>query len=105
MAEFDSTLEEFGLGGNEIKVYLACLKLGPSTTAEIGKKTVLPESTTKDNLAFLMAKGLVSRTFLKSKNRNQYVAADPQRLADHVKQQLARIQGIVPKLRAMRARR
>jgi sugar-specific transcriptional regulator TrmB len=105
MAEFERALEKFGLGRNEVKVYLACLKLGPSTTSEIRKKTALPESTAKDNLTFLMKKGLVSRTFLKITHRYHYATTDPQKLADHVKQQLVRIQDIIPKLRALKLAR
>ncbi len=102
MEDVRKILEENGLSRNEVKVYLACVNLGPSMTAEIRKKTALPESTAKDNLGFLMKKGLVNRTFLKNKNRNQYSAEDPQRLADQLKQQLARTQSILPGLRALK---
>ena len=95
----NQALREWGLGVNEVKVYLACLGLGSSTRAQIQKKTRLPESTTKDNLKFLREKGLVRRPALKDNYTPRYEASNPQLLVDKLNKQLAGIKAIIPELR------
>ena len=53
-------LEEVGLTGNEIKVYLALLELGSVTAGDILKKIELHRGAVYDTLDKLIDKGLVS---------------------------------------------
>ena len=73
-------LEEFGLTATEEKVYLALLKTGESTAAEIIKKTQLHRTTVYDVLDRLIEKGLASY-ILKNKIKH-YSPANPSKFFD-----------------------
>lgn len=101
-------LLEAGLTEGEVKVYLALLQLGDTTTGPLIKKARVSASKCYDILERLIQKGLVS-TAIKA-NTKHFSAADPKRILDYVRekeqglaekrQQLA---DIVPELRLQRA--
>ena len=92
-------LKEFGLTENEIKIYLALLKLGTANPAQIAEKTGLSRSYVYDALERLIEKGMAS-SLLKN-NKKHYVAADPLRLEELAKQRLERIHKVIPKLKEL----
>lgn len=92
----EEELKEFGLTENEIKIYLALLKLRTSNPAEIAEKTGFSRSYVYDALERLLEKEMVS-SILKN-NKKHYVATDPKRLEELAKQRLEKIQSIIPKL-------
>ena len=53
-------LEELNIAGNEAKVYLACLELGPTTITKIARKAEVERATVYAILDRLKEKGLVS---------------------------------------------
>lgn len=77
-------LEDIGLDKNEIKVYLALLELGLSTTGFIIKKSGIPSSRVYGFLQCLIEKGLASYSIIK--NTRYFKAADPERLFEFMEE-------------------
>src|SRR3989344_1559343 len=77
-----STLKEAGLTEGEIKVYLALLELGSSTTGPIIDKSKISRSIIYQILEKLMQKGLVS-SITKEKTR-YFQAAEPIKILEYV---------------------
>jgi sugar-specific transcriptional regulator TrmB len=75
-------LEEVGLTGNEVKVYLALMELGSVTAGEILKKIELHRGAVYDTLDKLMEKGLVS--YVVRANRKYFEAANAKNFLDVV---------------------
>lgn len=73
-------LELIGLTKNEIKIYLALLELGSSTTGAIIKKTKIHTSKVYDGLERLADKGLVTHIIIA--NTKHFNAVEPDRLID-----------------------
>jgi sugar-specific transcriptional regulator TrmB len=101
------TLKKIGLAGNEIKIYLALLKLGSVTAGEIIKKTGLHRAGVYDTLEKLMDKGLVS--YVIRANRKYFEAASPDNLIEVIEKKEEELQKdknkikkIIPELDAMR---
>ena len=79
----ENILEEIGLTKNEIKVYLALLKLGSTTTGSIIKESKAHNSKVYDSLERLINKGLV--TYVIVENTKHFKAVSPERLVDFLK--------------------
>lgn len=82
-------LEEIGLTKSEIKVYLALLELGSSTTGPIVDKSKIASSKIYEILEKLIQKGLAS-TIVQSGTKH-FEAANPERLQDYMKEKEAKI--------------
>ncbi len=89
-------LEQIGLTSNEVKVYLTLLNLKQSGATEISKKCGLFRTLVYDILTKLIEKGLVSH-IIKSKKR-VYIASNPQRLLELLKEKEELIKKILPEL-------
>ena len=101
----ESVLEEIGLTKNEIKIYLALLELGSTTTGPLIKKTKIHTSKVYDGLDRLADKGLVSHIL--EANIKHFKAVNPERLIEflHDKkkkldQQEDEIKSIIPQLKS-----
>ncbi len=99
-----SILQNIGLSKNEIKIYLALLRLGSTTSGAIIKKTGVHTSKVYDGLERLADKGLVTHV-IKS-NIKHFKAVDPDRLLDFlddkkkkIDEQEKAIQTILPQLK------
>jgi sugar-specific transcriptional regulator TrmB len=77
-------LEEAGLAGNEVKVYLALLELGSALAGEITKKSGVNRTNVYDALDKLTEKGLVS--YVIQANRKYFEAASPDNLINYLKE-------------------
>lgn len=77
-------LEEIGLAGNEIKVYLALLELGSALAGEITKKSGINRTNVYDALDRLTEKGLVS--YVIKSNRKYFEAAPPNRIVKYIEE-------------------
>ncbi len=102
--EIEKILEEIGLTKNEIKIYLALLKLGQTTSWKIIKDTGVHTSKVYDGLQRLIDKGLVSYVIIS--NTKNFSASDPNRLLDFLDDKKRTIENhekeikkIIPKLR------
>ena len=82
-------LEEIGLTKSEIKVYLALLELGSSTTGPIVDKSSASSSKIYEILEKLIQKGLAS--FVITSGTKYFEAADPYRLLDYMKEKEAKL--------------
>lgn len=101
----ESTLHEIGLTEGEIKVYLALLDLGSTTTGALIKKSKISASKVYNILERLAHKGLVSH-IIKQKTK-YFQATDPKRLLEYLAEkekalgeQKKNIQKVLPQLLA-----
>jgi HTH-type transcriptional regulator, sugar sensing transcriptional regulator len=83
-------LEEIGLTKNEIKIYVALLELGSTTSGAIIKKTGIHTSKVYDGLERLADKGLVTHVIIA--NAKQFNAVNPDRLLDFLDDKKKKIQ-------------
>ncbi len=83
-------LENIGLTNGEIRVYLALIKLGPSTSGPITDKSKVSSSKIYNILERLMQKGIVSY-IIKEKTR-YYKAEDQIKLKDYINEKEKKLQ-------------
>lgn len=77
-----SSLKEAGLTQGEIKVYLALLELGSSTTGPIVEKSGVARSIVYQILEKLMQKGLVA--YVTKEKTKYFQAAEPNKVLDYI---------------------
>lgn len=82
-------LEEIGLTKTEIKLYLALLELGQSTTTSVIKKSEVPASKVYEFLNRLIKKGLVS--YVIKSNKKYFSASPPESLMSFLKEKKEKI--------------
>ncbi len=85
----ENILEDIGLTKNEIKIYLALLELGSTTTGPIIKKTGIHTSKVYDGLQRLANKGLVSYVIIA--NTKHFKAVNPNRITDFLNEKKSKI--------------
>ena len=102
----ESILETIGLTKNEIKIYLALLELGSSTSGAIIKKTKIHTSKVYDGLERLANKGLVTHVIIS--NTKNFKAVSPDRLLDfledkkkEISEEENEIKNILPQLKLL----
>jgi len=102
-----SNLKAAGLTDGEIKVYLALLEIGQSTTGPIVKKSGIAKSIVYAILEKLTQKGLV--TFITKEKRKHFQATEPNRLLEYVDERERKleenrkgIERMLPQLLAMK---
>ncbi|MFH1801870.1 MAG: helix-turn-helix domain-containing protein [archaeon] len=96
-------LEQIGLTKTEIKLYLALLKLGESSTSNIMKESQVPASKVYEFLDKLIKKGLVS--YIVSNNKRRFRAENPENLKNFLRdkkekldKQISQTDLIIPQL-------
>ncbi len=89
-------LKSIGLSPNEIKVYIALLKLGSAPATEIMRKSEIYRANVYDALEKLMEKGLVSSVL--RVNKKHFECAPPKNLLDILKERENKLQKILPEL-------
>lgn len=93
----EQELKEFGLTDNEVKVYIACLKLGTGLVQDIAKKANTYRTYTYEILKNLIEKGLVNYVV---KNGKQYFeVSEPEKLLNILKEKEQKINRIIPDLK------
>lgn len=85
-----TALKESGLTVGEIKVYLALLELGSSTTGPIIEKSGIAKSIIYQILERLMQKGLVS--FITEEKTKYFQAAEPKKLLQYIEEREEKLQ-------------
>jgi|SRR3989344_1223547 len=93
----ETILENLGLSKAEIKVYLALLELGPSTSGPIIQKTELQSSVVHRTLKTLLDKGIL--TYIKVGKDNSYQATDPENILDFIDNKKKKFMDILPELK------
>ena len=89
-------LEDLGFTNAEIKVYLALLELGVSTSGPIIDKSKLQSSVVHSTLNKLINKGFVS--FVKQGQRNHYQAANPKNISEYIDEKKKEFENLLPEL-------
>lgn len=95
----EEELKEFGLTDKEIKVYLACLKLGTALVQDIAKEAKTYRTYTYEILKSLKEKGLVS--YIIKSGKQYFEVAKPEKLLNILKEKEQKIQKLMPQLEAV----
>ncbi len=82
---FQELLQKIGLSLNESRVYEALLQVGETNVNTLSVKSKVHRRNVYDSLHKLIQKGLASETFVKGEKI--FKPADPQRLAEMIKEQ------------------
>lgn len=85
-----SILERIGLTKIEIKIYLALLKLGQTTTTQIIRDSQINPSKIYESLDRLIRKGLVS--YVIKSNKKFFTASSPETLKDILREKKERLE-------------
>lgn len=100
------TLEKLGLSNKEARLYLSLLELGPAVVSDIAKKAHMNRSTAYVVLGFLVKRGFVSISDIKSVRL--YTPVSPERLvrlaqesADKHNELVSIAKTLLPKLKSM----
>ncbi len=92
-------LEEIGLSKNEIKVYLALLKLGKTTSWKLTTETGIQVSALYYCLDNLIKKGLASYVMIA--NKKHFQAAQPEQLVNLLDNRKKQLEIILPELKSI----
>ncbi len=97
-------LQKIGLTQNEVKVYLALLRVGKSTSYTLIKEANISSGKIYETLDKLIKRGLVSYVIIRG--RKQFLAADPEKLVEYLQRKeqeihndLEEINKILPELK------
>ena len=91
-----SILEDIGLTNGQIKVYLALIELGETTSGPIIKKSKLQNSVVYNALNQLIQNGLV--TYIQKGKRKYFSTTDPKNLSKFIQEKKERVDELIPKL-------
>ena len=101
-------LEEVGLTKTEIKIYLALLRLGQTTTTNIIREANINASKVYEFLDKLIQKGLAS--YVIQSNKKYFTATDPKNLKEFLREKEEKIQeqqiqidNLIPSLNSIKA--
>jgi sugar-specific transcriptional regulator TrmB len=89
-------LENLGLTGVEIEVYLTIIDLGSCLAGEITRKTGIHRRTVYDAIERLIEKGLIS--YIKTNNRKYFEAYPPKKLLEIIREKETLINSAIPEL-------
>src|SRR3989344_9075868 len=92
----ESILENLGLSKAEIKIYLALLELGASTSGPLIQKSGLQSSAVHRTLKTLLDKGII--TYVKLGKDNNYQSTNPKNLLEFIENKKKRFLDILPEL-------
>lgn len=95
---YEEILTKFGLISNEAKVYEALLGLGEASAQVISLKASIHRRTVYDELKKLIEKGLVNEAIVRGEK--SFVATDPQRLIEILKEKEEMISSVLPSMKA-----
>lgn len=92
-------LEEIGLAPRQAHIYVALLRLGNATPAQIAQHAAVKRPTAYEALEDLCARGLATRAVVG--RRRTYAAAPPDRLLDEAAERQRRLKDLLPDLQAL----
>src|SRR3989344_7886236 len=96
----EEKMRGLGFSDNEVKVYIALLKIGRSKAGRIAKECSLDRTSTYNALKRLKEKGMAA-SILES-SRQVFAPAEPSKITDFFKEQEERAKLIVPELEKMK---
>lgn len=98
--KLDTTaLENAGMTNAQIKIYLALLELGETSSGPLIKQSGLQNSVVYNNLNQLIEQGLV--TFVVKGKTKYFSAADPENLIRSIDEKKENLQNLVPQLKML----
>src|SRR3989338_295832 len=95
-----SILEDGGLTGAEIKVFLSLLEVGSSTAGKVVEKSGLHNAVVHRAFHSLAEKGLI--TYVQEGKIKRYQTIEPKQLINFLEEKKARLQKLLPELEAKR---
>lgn len=95
-----SILEDIGLTGAEIKVFLTLLELGSSTAGKVVEKSGLQNAVVHRAFHSLAEKGLI--TYVIEGKVKHYQTIEPKLLLEFIEEKKARLEKLLPELEAKR---
>ena len=96
----EQELRDLGFTDNEVKVYLALLRIGRGKAGRISKECSLERTSTYNALKKLQEKGLVS--YVIEANRKIFAVAEPTKILDMFKENEERAKLLIPKLEQLK---
>jgi len=95
-----SILEDIGLTGSEIKVFLTLLEIGSSTAGKVVEKSGLQNAVVHRAFHSLAEKGLI--TYVKEGKIRHYQAVEPKLLLGFLEEKKKHLEKLLPELEAKR---
>lgn len=92
-------LEEAGLAPRQARIYVALLRLGTATPAQVAQQAEVKRPTAYEALEDLCQRGLATRAV--SGRKRTYTAAAPERLLDEASERQRRLRDLLPDLQAL----
>ncbi len=92
-------LRQIGMTEREIKVYIALLELGKTTTGPLIKKSKIPSSKVYHTLDRLMGRGLASYVII-SKTK-YFQATSPENIVLNLESKIKNVEELIPELKQM----
>lgn len=96
---YTEILTKLDLAKNEAQIYEVLLQYGESSVSKISKHSQIHRRNVYDTLNHLLAKGLVSEKI--GSKENTYVAANPRKLTEIIKEKEKAFKSILPDLESM----
>lgn len=94
--EIEESLRDVGLADEEIKVYLAMLKIGASLASKISEETKINRSHVYQLLERMIAKGFVSYAI--RENRKYFSAVNPEKIIELIRDKEEKMKNMLPTL-------
>jgi len=95
-----TVLHQFGYPPGQVKIYLASLKMGEATVAEIAEQVAMPRTTVVELVNEMNKNGLMN--YYVKKSRKYWSAENPDKLMIAAKEREAALKSILPQLHAMK---
>ena len=96
----EEELRDLGFSDNEVKVYIALLRIGRGKAGRISKECSLERTSTYNALKKLNEKGMAS--YVIESNRKVFAVAEPAKILDMFKEQEERAKLVIPKLEQLK---
>jgi len=92
-------LQQFGLAGRKVDVYLAALELGGASVIDIAQKANIKRTTTYEILLDLQKDGLVSQTM--DGKKRKFIGEDPEKIKKELERKEVAFSEILPMLKSI----
>lgn len=95
-----TVLQQLGYPANQVKIYLASLKMGEATIADIAEQVAMPRTTVAELIAEMHRHGLIN--YYAKKSRKYWTAENPDKFMIIIKEREAALRSIMPQLHGMK---
>ncbi len=89
-------IEQLGYPANQVKIYLASLKMGEAMVSDIAERVALPRTTVAELVQTMHKHGLMN--YYIKRSRKYWVAADPDKLLNILKERETMLASVLPQL-------